>query len=157
MILYIIYFRILCCENFRPRSCKFGSPGDDKWPHLIKCLNDRQSYTTPTEWLPWNFQWLIRITVSIKFISQNYYIGDFRSGQFCELSMGENWKRLFWTKSILNTIKHQGTGKIHTLNRKITPSDPSSWPQDHFRSWKVTGSFSTITFDIDQLKQWKTP
>ena len=65
-------------------------------------------------------------------------------------SMGEN--RI---KPILNTLKHRDTGRIHTLNQKIATSVPSSWTQGHFRSWKVTGSFSAITFNIHQLKRWK--
>ena len=35
-------------------------------------------------------------------------------------------KRLFWMKTIINTLKHPVTGKIDTLNRKIATSDPSS-------------------------------
>ena len=65
-------------------------------------------------------------------------------------------KRLFWTKPILNNLKHRVISRIQTLNRKIATGDTSLWPQGHFRSWKVTGgSFSAITFDRHQLKRWK--
>ena len=75
---------------------------------------------TPTEWFPWNYQWLIQVTVSIKCISPSFDIGDQRSGQFCDLSPKCQWekieKRLFWTKTILNTfsLKHKITGTIDT-------------------------------------------
>ena len=71
----------------------------------------------------------------IKFVSQNFDIGDLRLGKLCDLSstyvhicklMGENEKRLFWTKAMLNTLKHCVTGRIDTLIRKIAASDPSS-------------------------------
>ena len=68
--------------------------------------------------------------MSIHFISQNFDIGVLRSGKFCDLSFVSHWekieKRLLWTKAILNTLKHQFTGRIETLNRKIAISDPSS-------------------------------
>ena len=114
---------------------------------------------TPTEQLPWNFQRLLQTTVSIKCISQNFDIGDLRSGQFCDLSIISQWekneRRLFWKKTIRNTLKHRVTGRLDTLSRNIATSDPSACRQGHFRSWKVTSSFSAITFDRHQLKQWK--
>ena len=42
-----------------------------------------------------------------------------------------------------------------TLSRNIATSDPSLCLQVHFRSWKLTSSLSGVTFDIDQLEQWK--
>ena len=114
---------------------------------------------TPTERLPWNFQRLLQTTVSIKCISQNFDIGDLRSGQFWDLSIISQWekneRRLFWTKNIQNTLKHRIRGRIDTLSRNIVTDDPSSCHQGHFRSWKVTSSFSGITFDRDQLERWK--
>ena len=70
------------------------------------------------------------VTVSMKCIPQNFDMGGLRSGQFCDLSiisqaMGENWKRLFWTKTILKTVKYRITGRIDILNRKIAISGPS--------------------------------
>ena len=140
-------------ENFRPRPRKVRSPGHVKGPHLIKSLNASQSYT----------DWTIALKLSVidtsysvwKCISHNFDIGDQRSGQFCDLSIISQWekiqKRLFWMKVILNTLKRLVLGKIDNLNRKFATSDPSSWPQGHFRQWKVTGSFSEITFDRDKL------
>ena len=114
---------------------------------------------TPTERLPWNFQRLLQVWVSIRCISQNFDIGDLRSGQFCDLSIISQWekneRRLFWTKTVQNTLKHRFTGRLDTLSRNIVTGDPSSCRQGHFRSWKVTSSFSAITFDRDQLERWK--
>ena len=114
---------------------------------------------TPTERFSWNFQRLLQTRVSIKCISQNFNIGDLRSGQFCDLSIISQWekneRRLFWTKTIQNTLKHRLRGRIDTLSRNITTHDPSSCHQGHFRSWKVTSSLSGITFHRDQLEQWK--
>ena len=63
-------------------------------------------------------------------------------------------KRLFG-RNPFYTLKHRFTDIIHTLNRKLHPLTPpgSSWPLGHFRSWKVTGSFSAIALDRD--KRWK--
>ena len=38
--------------------------------------------------------------------------------------------------------------------RPMTPRHITNY-QGHFRSWKVTSSFSGITFDRDQLERWK--
>ena len=83
---------------------------------------------TPTERLPRNFQQLIQVTVeAIKRLSQNWDIGDLRSGQICALSIIKQWQKnegwLFWTKNSLNTLKHRLTGKIDTLNRKIVTGE----------------------------------
>ena len=95
----------------------------------------------------------------MKRISRNFDIGDLRSGQFCDLSIISQWeqneRRLFCTKTIQNTLKHRFTGIIGILSRNIVTGDPSSSRQGHFRSWKVTSSFSGITFDSDQLERRK--
>ena len=99
----------------------------------------------------------------VKWPHLNIVIGHLRSCQFCDLSSlhykSIKWEKtenhLFWTKTILNTLKHRATGKIDTLNRKVATSDLPSWPQGHFRLWKVTGSFSAIPFDRGKLKRWK--
>ena len=53
---------------------------------------------------------------------------DIRSGQYCDLSIVRQWekneKRLFWTKTIRNTLKHRVTGRVDTLGRNISTSDP---------------------------------
>ena len=59
----------------------------------------------------------------------------------------------FEQKNIKNTLKHRVKGKLDTLSRNIAADDPSSCHQGHFRSWKVTSSFSGITFDRDQLER----
>ena len=45
--------------------------------------------------------------------------------------------------------------ELDILSRNIVTGDPSSCRQGHFRSWKVTSSFSGIPFDRDQLEGWK--
>ena len=64
-------------------------------------------------------------------------------------------RRLFWTKTIRNTLKHRFTGRLDTMNPNIATSDSSLCCQGHFRSWKVTSSFSVINFDNDKIKPWK--
>ena len=99
------------------------------------------------EWSSNYTDWTIALQLSVidtsnsfhKMMSQNFDIDGLRSGQFCDLSikymsMGENWKRLFWTKPILNTLKHRITGRFPTLNRKISPSTPPHAPRSCFRS-----------------------
>ena len=114
---------------------------------------------TPNAQSHWNFQRLLQARVSIKCLSQNFDIGDLRSGQFCDLSIISQWekngRRLFWKKTIGNTLKHRVTGRLDTLCRNIVIDDPSSCGQGHFRSWRVTSSFSALTFDRDQLERWK--
>ena len=70
-------------------------------------------------------------------------------------SIGKNERRLFWTKTMKNTLKHRIRGGLDTLSRNIATDDPSSCHQGHFRSWKLTNSFSGITFGRDQLERWK--
>ena len=79
----------------RPRSLKVTSPGHVKWSHLITSLNARHSYI-PAKRLPWNFQRLIRIAVCSKCIYQKFYIGDLRSGQFCDLFIISQWGDIEW-------------------------------------------------------------
>ena len=70
-------------------------------------------------------------------------------------SMGEKWNA-----SLLGETqsKHSQTSSYRkTLHPKSEHCDqwPLSCRQGHSRSWKVTNSFSAITFDRDQLEQWK--
>ena len=115
---------------------------------------------SPNDRSPWNFQRLISVLqVSIKCTSRNFDIRNLRSGQFYDLSIISQWeknaRRLFWKKIVRSTVKHRVTSRIHTLSRNIVTSDPSSCRRGHFRSWKVASSFSAITFDRDQIEQWK--
>ena len=69
-------------------------------------------------------------------------------------SMGINWKAPLMDRSHFKpTLKYMVTGRLDTLNQKIVPSDPSSCPRGHFKSWKVANSFSAITFDRDKLER----
>ena len=126
------------CENFRPRPLKVRSPGHVKWPHFRKvCM---LVIATPTDWSHRNFQRLIPVVVSIKRISRNFYIGNLRSEQFCDLSIISQWEkneRHFFNKTIRNTLKHQITGRLDTLSRNIATSGPSSFRQGHGRSSAV--------------------
>ena len=139
------------------RTLKVRSLGHVKWPHLRKVLI--LVIATPNDRSPWNFERLIIITVSIKCISRNFYIGDPRSGQFCDLSFicqCEKIERsLFWTKTIWNTLKPPVRCRLDILKRNIATSDPSC-RRGHFRSWKLTSSFSEITFGR-QARAMKTP
>ena len=72
------------------------------------------------------------VPVSVKFLSRIFYIGDLRSGQFCDLfimSLRENERRLFLTKTIPWNIWLQ---EDLTLSRNIA-TRPSSCRQGHFR------------------------
>ena len=151
--LFIHLFRI-CCENFRCRSLKV--PGHVKWPDLRQSLNARHSYT----------EWPITLKHSAVDIHNSIYktyILKFwyrwpKVRPFSDLpiiSQCENIeRRIFWTKTIRITFKHRVTGRLDTLNRNIAISDPSC-PRGQFRSRKVTGNFSAITFDRDKLERWK--
>ena len=66
---------------------------------------------TPTERLSWNFQQLISVAVSIKWLPRNFEIGDLRSGQFCVFSSIPKWMRENWKAPLLeeNHLKHSQT------------------------------------------------
>ena len=63
-------------------------------------------------------------------MTQNFDISDLRLGQFCDLSIISQWKRIekrrFWMKIIINALKHRDTGRTDTLNKKNATSDPLS-------------------------------
>ena len=124
------------CENFRSRSRKVMSPSHVRWPHLIKSLNDRQSYT----------DWTIALKFSVVDTSNSVYkiyISEFwfrvpkvRSTLWpLHYVNGRKFKSACFGRKSFLTLKHQVTGRIDTLNRKIPSSDPSSWPQGHFMRW----------------------
>ena len=58
-----------------------------------------------------------------------------------------------FARKLFKTLKHLVTGRIDTLSRNIVTGDRSSSRQGHFRSCKVTSSFSGITFDRYQLER----
>ena len=67
----------------------------------------------------WNFHDYIRAPeLRFKFLSRNFHIGDFGSCHYCRFAIISQWekieRRLFWTKTILNTLEHQATGKLDT-------------------------------------------
>ena len=81
--------------------------------------------------------------------------------RFTPLSPISQWKktkrRLFWMKTIQNTVKHRviGTGRLETPNRYVPTGDPSLRRRGHFRPWKVNSRFSAISFHIYKLERWK--
>ena len=102
--------------------------------------------------------YLISDILSIKCTSKNFSTGDQTSGQFCDHSIISQWekieRRLFWTKTILNTLKHRVTSnktRRDTLNQKIATSGLMS-PRS-FDVMKVTSSFLAITFDNDKVER----
>ena len=68
-------------------------------------------------------------------------------------SMGEIQNHLFWTKVILNTIKHC-TWLWHTEHENST-RDPCLCPWGHLSSRMVSSSFSRIIFERGMLERWK--
>ena len=48
----------------------------------------------PNDRSPWNFQRLVSVTVSIKYASRNFDIGDPRSGQICDLLILSQWEKI---------------------------------------------------------------
>ena len=157
---------ILYKSNFNPRRAGGGcldSPSCSrvsrhvKWPHIRKSFNARHSYTDRPIALRLDSTDLIRKYLNIS-ISEFWYWWPkvrliFRPLHF--KSMGENWKAPFLTKTILNTLKHQVTGRLDTLNRKIAINDPSSCRWGHLRCCKVTSSLLAITCDRDKLERLK--
>ena len=123
-------------------------------------LNAHHSYT---DWRTlWNFQRLIRITISTKCLSRNFDIDDLRSGQLCDLSItymyisqvDKNERRLFRTETIINTLKYSIVGNIDTRNRTIAPSDLSflsPMSSQVMKCWQKF--FSAITLYIDLLER----
>ena len=144
-------------ENFRPRSLNVRSPGHVKRPHLRKSFNARQSYT---EW-PITLKLSAidtRISIYQMYISEFLYPWPKVRSTLRPLHykwMGENERRPFWKKPIRSTLKHRVTGRLDTLSRNIATSDTSSCRRGHFRSGEVASSFSSITFDRDELERCK--
>ena len=129
------------------KAVVFGMPVHTSFPHMWKfqtqvtqgqvtrsrqvtspqkSLNARQSYT---EWpialkLP---AIDILVPVSIKCISRNFDICGPRSGHFCDIFIISQWKkderRLFWKKTIRNTLKHRVTGRLDNLSRNIATNE----------------------------------
>ena len=84
---------------------------------------------TPNARSPWNFERLISLPVSIKYISRNFVIDDPRSGRFWDLSitstsMGESKRHIFWKKTIRNTLKHRFAVRFDSLTQNIGTNDP---------------------------------
>ena len=122
-------------NNFKTVACSaaiFGTPYHTSFPHMLwkfqtqftqgQITRSRQVslphkkfecsstlHSTPTDRLPWNFQRLVQAGVSIKCISQNFDIGDLRSGQYVTSPLQVNGRKMnvhFFNK---NDSKHTQT------------------------------------------------
>ena len=104
----LLFFSSDCQKTAARSAAIFGTPIHACLPHMLWETSDpdlsRSDHqvtscdltsqnvwmlviATPTEWLPWNFQRLIQVTVSIKSWTQNLDIGDLRSGTYGYLSI----------------------------------------------------------------------
>ena len=127
LLVYLLIHLFRTCGNFRPRPLKDRSPGHVKWPHLIKSLNARHSYTECPIILKLSGI-DIRTSIYKMNISEFWYLW-LKVRSFCDLSIISQWEKngrqLFWKKTIRNTFKHQVTRRLDTLSRNIAISDPS--------------------------------
>ena len=114
-------FQIQVTQGQVTRSRQVASPQKKFWVLVI-------ASPRPDDRPLWNFQRLISVTVSIKYLSRNFDIGYPKSGKFCNFSILSQRekieRRLFWTKTVRNTLKHRFTGRFDTLPRNIATSDP---------------------------------
>ena len=78
-------------KNYRPRSPKVRSPGQVKWPHLMKSLNARQRYT----------DWTIALKLSAIDIHTSIY----------ETYISEFWYRWPKVRSILRPLHYKSMGE----------------------------------------------
>ena len=126
-------------------TCVYASPNKTfECPSSLHRLND---------WLPWNFQRLIQVVVSIKCLSQKVDIVHLRSGQCCALSIipksiGENWK------APLLEEYHSKHSQTSGYRKAFATIDPYSCPRGHRRSWKIPIVFRQKLL-IDMLERLK--
>ena len=103
----------------------------------------------------WNFWNLMRSSVPTKLIFRIFYIGDLRSGLFCDLpiisqlakksaSLYLLWRKPIWVESYL-------IGHLRTIRVKICIAYPS---KGHLRSPEVTNRHLPITFDQKEIETW---
>ena len=148
---------------FSAHVLKKSGPGHSKSDHQVTSSDPTQEkvwmlvIATPNDGSLWNFQWLIAVTVSIRFLSRNFDIGKPRSGQFCDpfvISQGEKIERcFFWTKTIQNTLKHRVTSRLGILNRNIATSDPR-YVTKVISGHEISPTIVfAIHFDRDKLEQ----
>ena len=141
---FSVFFLHTCLYIFSAHFVKISDAGHSGSGHQVMSSDLTLEkvlmlvIATPNVRSSWNFQRLISLTVSVKRISRNFYIGELRLGQCCELAItsqwGQNESHLFWTKTIRNILKHRITGRLDVLSLNIATSDPSSCRQGHFRS-----------------------
>ena len=113
-------------------SLKVRSPVHVKWPHLRKKLNAWHSYTDWT--IALKFSAINTSDSSFKMCNSEFWYWCPVRSILWPLHFGQvNRRKLkgasFGPKPFLTPSKHQVSGRIDTLNRKVAISDPSSWPQ----------------------------
>ena len=104
----------------------------------------------------WNFRNMMRSSVPTKRISRVFfYIGDLRSGHFCDLPIISQWAKkktplyLLWSKPIW--VESYRIGQLRTIRVKICIAYPS---KGHLRSPEVTNRHLPITFDQKEIETW---
>ena len=104
----------------------------------------------------WNFLNIIRSSVPTNWLSRIFYIGDLRSGHFCNLPIipgksGGGKKStplyLLWRKSIW--VESYRIGQLWTIRAEICIAYPS---KGHFRSPEDTYRHLPITFDPKEIE-----
>ena len=103
----------------------------------------------------WNFQNMMKSSVPTKRISWIFYIGDLRSGHFCDLPIISRWAKkltllyLLWRKRFW--VEPWSIGHLWTIRVKNCISYPS---KGHLRSPEVTNRHLPITFDQKEIETW---
>ena len=110
----------------------------------LQCF--RESYGT--------FGIMMRSSVPTKRISWIFYIGDLRSGHFCDLPIISQWAKnqllyLLWRKRFW--VESYRIGQLWTIRVKNCITYPS---KGHLRSPEVTNRHLPITFDQKEIETW---
>ena len=102
----------------------------------------------------WKFRNMMRSSVPTKLISWIFYIGDLRSGHFCDnpiKSMGKKWTPLYLLCRKPIWVESYCIGQLWTIREKICIAYPS---KGHLRSPEVTKRHLPITFDQKKIETW---
>ena len=83
------------CENFDPKSCKVRSPGQVKWRNYKITFQSRHGYNVSGKDMKLSEYDEVHTIPSVptKRISWIFYIGDLRSGHFCEFPIISQWAK----------------------------------------------------------------
>ena len=80
------------CENFDPRPCEVRSPGQVKWPNYKITFPSRHGYNVSGKVMKLS-EYDEVISAYKTYISDFFYIGDLRSGHFCDLPIISQWAK----------------------------------------------------------------